>query len=454
MAVSCDSAGNFTDAALWLSDDADAGLGLLSLRVARAAGKMASARKDVDDSVSNCDSAFILGVMVFVLCFTGAHRCLQPFFQDTHKSDSKPRMAVLDNAKFCMLTLVIFNHTPGTPLYKFVEFHTRLLALISGWVTRNRKPDTAGFRSLGTQALGLFLYVAILGPFARSLRGKNAFGPARFPSSAAEYMSLIVGDFLVPLEPNSGTHIWYMEALIFWQVSGFLLFPFGPAISLLIALGGFVVAWRVPPIPFAVSDSLTFLPFFFLGRLLPVEKCLQTLPQLSYRCLGAGLVMMTGVFYLQQTPFLRRWMDITSLGPEAEDSILLRPNTVGTWMDLGKSTMFGCIQLVSSLVFLICCCPRSVSWYTDLGKHSLYTYQLHQMVINVGGPEMNSSPNTSVQLLLQTILFLVWASLLNAVLASTHRFPPLRWILEPNWIHSVMGNWREHQTHQKTEGQA
>ena len=112
------------------------------------------------------------------------------------------------------------NHTPCGPSFNLIKFHTRGFAFVSGWVTRNRKPDRRGVRSfLVTQVASLLFFVAFLGPLAKFLNPETADG---FPTSLAAYFGLIYNDFKYPFR-DTGTHIWYAQALIFWQLCGFLL---------------------------------------------------------------------------------------------------------------------------------------------------------------------------------------------------------------------------------------
>jgi len=434
--------------AFWYEDDTNAGLGLLSMRAYKNA--RGNSTYNLVSSMRNVEAKF-LGTLVFVVGFALSHWLFHPLFKEQPRPNSKPRLAVLDNAKFIVMIFVVAVHTDGMPKEQTIYFHTRLLAMISGFVLRNRKPNRQGIRSLLVpHVFGLLLFVAVLGPMSLSLLVHRYDGHRKLtdfwdqtPRSTGGWLELIYNDFYFPWQEKTGTHIWYMEALILWQICGFLLFPLPPGKCLLISLAGYFLVWRLPPIPFAVSTTLTFLPFFFLGRLLPVERCLELLPELGARSLGAGVAIMTCLYYIQQTPLVLSLFDITDRGPDTDDHVrqgYFERGNVAPWEELGKSVFFSCVQLLNSFVFMVFLCPRSASWYTELGKHSLYTYHLHQIAISAGGLKLERYLNITMgnPPWLHMTTYFVWGTFLNALLACCHYFPPFRWILEPMWINDLV----------------
>ena len=228
--------------ACWHEDrDVSGGIGLLSLRVRKAASpptpsstELLKAWELLERSSHSHPNILLLDSTFAVLGFAALHVLLHAYFKDTsdgsqHK-DAKPRLDLLDNAKFWMMVLICSQHIPGGPTSPLIHFHTRAFAFVSGWVTRNRRPDRRGVQSfLGHQVASLLLFVSFLGPVAKYLDPET---PEGFPKSVAAYLALIYNDLKYPFH-NTGTHIWYAQALIFWQLCGFLFVSFQPTSKIL-----------------------------------------------------------------------------------------------------------------------------------------------------------------------------------------------------------------------------
>ena len=97
-------------------EEGDAGIGLLSLRVRKAGGiKKQLPEQKIQEAFENCDALttsypkqFLLDTLIGVLVMAALHCLLHPLFQDVsaRPADAKPRLDLLDNAKFWMLTII------------------------------------------------------------------------------------------------------------------------------------------------------------------------------------------------------------------------------------------------------------------------------------------------------------------------------------------------------------
>ena len=224
--------------ACWSEDrDVSGGIGLLSLRARKEAASSRTPSLPTPEVLyrwgTNHHNIVLLDTIIYVLGFAALHVLLQAYFKDTepeHK-DAKPRLDLLDNAKFWMMVLICLDpeHTRGGPMTHFFQFHTRAFAFISGWVTRNRRPDRYGVQSLGQQVASLLLFVVFFAPVAKYIEPVTG---GRFPKSVTEYFAVIYHTLKYPFS-HTGTHIWYAQALIFWQLCGFLLVSLQPTAKIL-----------------------------------------------------------------------------------------------------------------------------------------------------------------------------------------------------------------------------
>ena len=172
-------------------------------------------------------------------------------------------------------------------------------------------------------------------------------------------------------------------------------------------------------------------------------RCLKAIPELGPWSVSAGMAMMTAIFAVEGLPILQGVQDVIDRGPDsikAEDL----PKYATKIETLGKAAFFSAMALIKVLVFLLFLCPRTRTWYTDLGKHSLYTYHLHQPVLNA---LFFSSLTTSLANLAMSwsswgaawFPYWAWGIFLNAVLASKLvQWSPLSLILEPTWLNQLL----------------
>jgi len=352
------------------------------------------------------------------------------------------RAALLDNAKFVLVTMVILHHTSlyknfglsremlaepwGRLLFNMVcPLHTRTLCFISGILSRSEfKAEKVMIGLVGP----LFGFCFIIDP-AKRLMERRFFGvlPSMYDNP------------LQSLFNSEGQLQWYLVALIWWRVLGSLIASFRPCVRILAA---YVLAAMVTYVAtgFLSLPAIGLFPSFVAGQLFPYDQALAKLPWRSSTAV-IGLLMLV----------------IVSIGRtfvDAADLVLVPSpihfprsfsNDIANPVDMPLFWLRGLadtsLEIFKSIVFLFLVCPRKKTCFTDAGKYSIYSYLLHPFVLPWLGKAVVLTPwlkdRTAISLPLKVIVAAVDILICGGVCAMLAS-RPVRFVfsllIEPTWI--------------------
>ncbi|MGH3741005.1 MAG: acyltransferase family protein [Micromonosporaceae bacterium] len=272
----------------------------------------------------------------------------------------RPRVALLDNAKFLLIFLVVVGHavelTPATPtgdaIYVWIyTFHMPAFVLIAGYLSRSFDGSAERVHRLLTTVVAPYLIFWVL----------------------YALQSLWVGRDLPdgPLEPIFLT--WFLAALLVWRLTVPLWrripYPIPVSIGVSIA-AGVVVTGNV----LDVSRVLSLLPFFVTGLFLRPHH-FEWLQRTWVRVCSAVVVLATAaVSYLWLEPLSLEWVYWRESLTERDFELL----------------PYG---LPARLVFLVIACamtaavlsltPRRRLWITGMGAFTMYVFLLHGLALRI-----------------------------------------------------------------------
>lgn len=271
------------------------------------------------------------------------------------------RDAYLDNAKGLLIVLVVIGHAieqahdtmAGNALYLLIySFHMPAFVLITGYLTRGFKATPKGYLKIVTTLLVPYVIFQTLHRICTTVLAGDPFT-------------------LRLLDPE--WTLWFLLAAAWWRAITPLLMklPHRLPIAVAISLGvGFL-----PELTslFALNRTLTLLPFFVLGlsikprHLELVKRHFSRVSGLiTFVILGAlawgiqGAVPMDTFFYNAS---------FHELSGNTGQSILYRLATLAT----------GVVGTCAVLAIV----PLQKTWWTHLGRFSMYVYMLHAIVLQV-----------------------------------------------------------------------
>ncbi|GAA1119616.1 acyltransferase family protein [Nocardiopsis composta] len=272
----------------------------------------------------------------------------------------KKRDALLDNAKFLLIVLVVVGHAiePSTEsriaeaIYFWIYlFHMPAFVLISGYLSKSQDGSGRRIDKLLTTIAGP--YLIFWGIYAlQSLSSGRALPDG-------------------PLEPLWLT--WFLAALFVWRLSVPLWkrvrWPLAVAIGLSLA-GGLVATGDA----LGISRILSLLPFFVAGLLME-QRHFDFLKSGWVRVWSAGVVLITAAMsYLYLEQLSREW-------------VYWRESLVDRDMDLLPVGLPGRVlflllafALTAALLSLI---PRRTTWFTRYGALTMYAFLLHGLVVRI-----------------------------------------------------------------------
>ncbi|WP_238580786.1 acyltransferase family protein [Streptomonospora alba] len=269
------------------------------------------------------------------------------------------RDALLDNAKFLLIALVVVGHaieplTDSTRLadalyYWVYLFHMPAFVLISGYLSKSF--DGSGRRIDKLLATVAAPYLVFWGVYA--------------------LVSLATGRDLPagPLEPLWLT--WFLAALFVWRLSvpvwNRIRWPFAVSIAVSM-LGGAVSTGDV----LDVSRIVSLLPFFVGGLVLQPQH-LELLKQTWVRVWSAGVVLVTAAMcYLYLEQLSREWIYWRESIVD-RDMEFLPVGIPGRLM-----FMLLAFALTAAVLSLT---PRRTTHVTRLGALTMYVYLLHGLFV-------------------------------------------------------------------------
>lgn len=274
----------------------------------------------------------------------------------------------LDHLKGLGILLVVAGHfmeqyrlsnaTVGATFYCIYLFHMALFCICSGLVAKWNP------RKLVAQTLWLYLLFQIVMLLFRAVVLKENF---------AETGGLVAA-VLLPWR-----HMWYLYALLFWQLSVPLLVKLrslglggalaGLAVAVGLGLAGGAVDW-----PFALERVFAFYPFFAFGVLFaPTLSALARYAQQREPLrLGAGLALLVGYG-------LCFWAVLTERLNRGESAKLFHDVPYGDGYAPPDRALFYLIGFVSC-VALVCLCANCKA-LAPLGRRTLPVYLLHLPIL-------------------------------------------------------------------------
>lgn len=270
------------------------------------------------------------------------------------------RDALLDNAKFLLIVLVVVGHAIepttdtriGEAVYFWVYlFHMPAFVLISGYLSKSQ--DGSGRRIDKLLTTVAAPYLIFWGVYA--------------------LQSLSVGRKLPdgPLEPLWLT--WFLAALFVWRLTVPLWkrirYPLAVAVAVSLA-GGLVATGDV----LGMSRIVSLLPFFVAGLLME-QRHLDLLTSGWVRAWSVGVVVVTAAMsYLYLEQLSREW-------------VYWRESLVDRDMELLPVGIPGRILFMalafSLTVAVLSLTPRAKTWFTRYGALTMFAFLLHGLVIRV-----------------------------------------------------------------------
>ena len=360
----------------------------------------------------------------------------------------KERLALVDNARFCCVALVIFSHCAD---WLGVQGDASLWHPPLGGQARFWPRASADL----TWPQMLYNHYSLW--FMPAITFLSGLGSqAELTSARAERMLIyVVGPACLvywtglydqsPVNPTG--HMWYLSALVLWRLAAVLLRPL-PRPHML-AVGALVTCfaprlfaadarvWGAPADtnPFALKLAVNYFFFFVLGLVTSMDhlRRLSSVPRLRAVCAAATVLApclfasdavasaaeahVADLYEFQQQPAL------ADLYPRASQ-----------WAPRATALVAVC-ALGSAAVLAL---PAARQWYTAAGGMTMYPYVLHVMVI---APMSNLAwfpATTRADTLENAALWIPGLLLLPLALcyALTTRLVRLVFwpVLEPTWL--------------------
>lgn len=331
---------------------------------------------------------------------------------------TQPRDPWLDNARFGLITLVVFGHCLEPlagqsawldALYRFVYlFHIPAFAFLSGAVA-SATADARLFRGIAFRLLLPYLAFQLLYALAAQTPGWPDDGPA---GVATPYWIL-----------------WYLLSLACWR----LLLPLFARLRYRLALAA-LLALAVGCAGdlgyyLSLSRTLVFFPLFLLGWQFS-RSWRQHLSRLSVRLLATvtlGGLLLLAIHWTDATPWLYASMGYARLGVDITSGFAHRALQMA-------AAILGCTAYLSLV-------PRRALPVSSLGARSLPTYLAHGFAVKlaVAGGVFAWLDGAPPALLLPLLLGMALACV--TVLSSATMQRLLQPIMAPRWLERLL--WRE-----------
>lgn len=271
------------------------------------------------------------------------------------------RSLLLDNAKGLLIVLVIFGHLlesviTAYPISRAVYvaiyyFHIPAFALLSGAVSKRATSSREWWdrnRELFTTFVVFDVLYELFHFFSRG-------APSEYVTSAQPYWLL-----------------WYLWSLVLWRLLLVHVSGTPSTIAVAVLTGCLIGCLNFDSLPFGLSRTVVFLPFFFGGYYLR-STILKFEPRVLLRMISA--VLLTASFPLA---LLTMTMNVEWLYGNHSYSILGVP-----WIE-GVGVR-GLIYLISaSLCFsLLALLPRTSTPLGTIAANSLYVFVWHGFLIKL-----------------------------------------------------------------------
>ena len=278
-----------------------------------------------------------------------------------HQKVRPERDAYLDNAKGLLIVLVVIGHAieqahdtmAGNALYLLIySFHMPAFVLITGYLTRGFKATPRGYLKIVTTLLVPYVIFQTLHRLCSTVLAGDPFT-------------------LRLLDPE--WTLWFLLATAWWRALAPLLMklPHRLPIAVAVSLGvGFL-----PELPsiLAVNRTLTLLPFFVLGLSIR-PRHLELVKKHFAR--GSGLITFVILGALA-------W---GIQGAIPNDTFFYNASFHELTGVTGQSILYRLATLTTGVVgtcAVLAIVPLQKTWWTHLGRFSMYVYMLHAIVLHV-----------------------------------------------------------------------
>lgn len=344
------------------------------------------------------------------------------------------RIYVLDTAKFLALPLVCVWHMGCSSGYcHFIAFHTRIFCFVSGVVSKD-PPSMKQFRSVTFNlVVPTMMYCFVLTPFVFPLLHW------RLPTEE-DYGYVNV--FRYYFKANARV-VWFLIALTFWRIWGFMLMPLKrsarlPVAVCFAAISGYVDlgdTYNPEDGAFKLGNAAVFFPVFVAGQLFPLEVVFENIPwRWTYFLLGVALI--GALFYTEGSATGRAFMSgvPTQGGWAGKDFISVQESGLFWAREI---LFFNTLSIVKTLIFIVLCCPRVSSFMSDLGQHSLYPYLLHLQFIE---PIARLLSLAGIELTSSSLIELAVSIPLCTLLATNPVRKVFGVFIQPMWLEYLLGD--------------
>lgn len=352
------------------------------------------------------------------------------------------RLPVIDNAKLLLTTLVVLDHFKmywgwdwGMNAWEtWTQLHTRTFCFLSGVVAREPMSRKL-LRYLAFRLAAPFVLWSTVGPFL-DIRW---IATGR-PWEAAGRNLLAVSHWDCEQQEAAGLDpLWYLFALMCWQLCGAALRMLPAAARLGLALAcsaacGYMSAFKCT----ALEPAGVYLPIFVAGQLFPLERIVARLPQTRSR-VSAGLAFLVGVSYWQVTPggFAMLWDGIVPVWGWSGRAYGGHWAAASFWL---RGLFRHAFELSRGLALLLLLCPRGPGWMADFGRESVYPFLLNTAVIHwlavlahVGNLAF-PMPTGYTARALMWLAALTFSLLLSVMLSSSPVRRTFGCLFEPTWL--------------------
>lgn len=285
----------------------------------------------------------------------------EPTSDGAGKASSRPaRDAYLDNAKGLLIVLVVIGHaielahgTRAQALYVMIySFHMPAFVVITGYLTRRFTASPRGYLRIVTDLLVPYVIFHVLHRLCSTVLQGEPFSLHLFDPEWT---------------------LWFLLTLAWWRAATPLLrkLPHRLPIAVAVSLG----AGFLPELTsiLALNRTITLLPFFVLGLSIKPHH-LELIKKHFNRVSGLIAFGILGVLALgiHQSVSISTFFYNASfhqLDGNVGQGILYRLATMAT----------GVIGTCAVLAIV----PLQKTWWTHLGRFSMYVYVLHALVIHV-----------------------------------------------------------------------
>ncbi|SDZ08119.1 acyltransferase family protein [Herbiconiux ginsengi] len=280
------------------------------------------------------------------------------------------RVPMWDNARFIAITLVVVGHAilkliaesdTAYGVYLFVyAFHVPVFVAVAGYFAKANPPGVKQLKRIVTDlVLPYFIFEAIW---------------SAIHSIRTGWLSV---DFVSP----SWT-LWFLLALIVWRVTlpylALLRFPFLISVAVSVACG------YLPGVggDFALNRTLALLPFFVLGwklRQLPFTAIWLRASTRVVWVVRAGAIAIFGVLALVIALDVPLWRDLKVRRVLLYEQAYPEFGYDQWWA--GALRLAAIALAVVLIVAFLTLVPRRTTWFSPLGRATMYVYLLHTFVL-------------------------------------------------------------------------